>query len=369
MVLFNFDDDRTWKGLLVLGLLLNLMVCFTSDLGLDTHVKMAVDERGGLPWGDLRPDSAGYSDPADVGERSVLPIYQASEGVIKATALVILVGLIAYVHRTVGLRTAAVLSLSPALIFSIGRGYEEVHMALAFGLAFGLFTQLWSKQQPFAQNLLGGLLLMFIPFSKGMAEPSHVLGGAVLLGVFGTLWQVAQTAEHDRLQWLKRPLPAATASASTVFAFIFMVGITRSSPTLGVMVDVPLRYASAVALAVLDVILIFTLFGMVLWPLVRPTLQRLGSVEDAQISTMLAMIAAAMTALVLYVAALWTYESVLWGASWPGVVFTMGNNGRYVTLLYIPLVVFLNHMHMANGAPTIDAPGLQVRAIGIRCSF
>ena len=69
MVLFNLDDDRTWKGLLVLGLLLNLMVCFTSDLGLDTHVKMAVDENGGLPWGDLRPDSAGFSDPTDVGKR------------------------------------------------------------------------------------------------------------------------------------------------------------------------------------------------------------------------------------------------------------------------------------------------------------
>ena len=148
MVLFNFDDDRTWKGLLVLGLLLNLMVCFTSDLGLDTHVKMAVDERGGLPWGDLRPDSAGYSDPADVGERSVLPIYQASEGVIKATALVILVGLIAYVHRTVGLRTAAVLSLSPALIFSIGRGYEEVHMALAFGSARQHTAQALCKSPP-----------------------------------------------------------------------------------------------------------------------------------------------------------------------------------------------------------------------------
>lgn len=365
MVLFNLDDDRTWKGLLVLGLLLNLMVCFTSELGLDTHVKMAVDENGGLPWGDLRPDSAGFSDPTDVGERSVLPIYQASEGVIKATALMIFVGLIAYVHRTVGLRSAAVLSLSPALIFSIGRGYEEVHMALAFGLAFGLFTQLWSKQQPLAQNLLGGLLLMFIPFSKGMAEPSHVLGGAVLLGTCGMLWHIGQTSERERLQWLKHPLRAATVSTSAVFAFILVVGITRSSPTLGVMVDEPLRYASAVALAVLDVVLIFTLFGMVLWPLVRPTLQRLGAVEDAQLSTMLAMIAAAMTALVLYVAALWTYESVLWDAPWPGVVFTMGNNGRYVTLLFLPLVVFLNQMHMAHDAPTIDAPGLHVRAVSM----
>ena len=65
MVLFNLDDERTWKGLLVLGLFLNIVVCFSSDLGLDTHVKMAVDADGGLPWGDLRPEVAGVSDSSD----------------------------------------------------------------------------------------------------------------------------------------------------------------------------------------------------------------------------------------------------------------------------------------------------------------
>ena len=73
MVLFNFEDERTWKGLLALGLLLNIVVCFSSDLGLDSHVKMAVDDDGGLPWGDLRPEIAGVSDPSDAGERTVLP--------------------------------------------------------------------------------------------------------------------------------------------------------------------------------------------------------------------------------------------------------------------------------------------------------
>ena len=55
----NFEDKRLWKGLLVLGILLNVIVCFTSDLGLDTQVKMAVDDDGSLPWGDLRPDITG----------------------------------------------------------------------------------------------------------------------------------------------------------------------------------------------------------------------------------------------------------------------------------------------------------------------
>ena len=61
----KFKDERLWKGLLVLGILLNILVCFTSDLGLDTQVKMAVDDNGALPWGDLRPDTLGESDPED----------------------------------------------------------------------------------------------------------------------------------------------------------------------------------------------------------------------------------------------------------------------------------------------------------------
>ena len=51
----GIEDDRFWQKLLILGILLNILACFTSDLGLDTHVKMAVDEDGALPWGDLRP--------------------------------------------------------------------------------------------------------------------------------------------------------------------------------------------------------------------------------------------------------------------------------------------------------------------------
>ena len=79
----NFEDDRLWTRLLILGILLNVIVCFTSDLGLDTQVKMAVDENGALPWGDLRPEIAGESNPDDGGYRIVLPLYEMSEIGIK----------------------------------------------------------------------------------------------------------------------------------------------------------------------------------------------------------------------------------------------------------------------------------------------
>jgi hypothetical protein len=351
--------------LLVLGLLLNIVVCFSSDLGLDTHVKMAVDADGGLPWGDLRPDVAGVSDPSDAGERTVLPIYSSSEASIKAFALVVFFALIGYVHRAVGERTASILALSPAFIFSVGRGYEEVYFALAFAVAFGLFTEVWSSNMRLLQNLIGGCTLMLIPYAKGMSEPSSVLFIGVLLGLIGYAWHALQGRESSRFAWMRNPLKASSATASVIGTVMLLAGIFDATPTFGVMKDAPLRFLSAVVFSLVDAIGLFVLFGMVLWPLLKPAVAALRTTDDAQIATMSAMITAAMTAIVFYIAALWTYESVLWGASWPGIVWTMGNNGRYVTLLFIPLVVLLKQLNLETGAPTFEVPGPCMRAIGV----
>ena len=365
MVPFNLDDERTRKALLVLGLLLNIAVCFSSDLGLDTHVKMAVDADGGLPWGDLRPEVAGVSDPSDAGERTVLPVYSGSEASIKGFALVTFFALIGYVHRTIGERSAIILALSPAFIFSVGRGYEEVYFALAFAVAFGLFTELWSSNMRLLQNLVGGCTLMLIPYAKGMSEPSSVLLYGAFLGFIGFAWHALQGRESSRFAWMRNPLKASCATAGAIGTIMLLAGIFDATPTFGVMKDAPLRFLSAIVFSLFDAIGLFILFGMVLWPLLKPVVAALGTTDHAQIATMAAMIAAALTAIVFYIAALWTYESVLWGASWPGIVWTMGNNGRYVTLLFVPLVVLLKQLNLETGAPTFEVPGHYMQSIGV----
>ena len=365
MVLFDFEDNRAWKGLLVLGVLLNILVCFTSDLGLDTHVKMAVDESGALPWGDLRPDTAGFSDPNDGGERTVLPIYSGSEAAIKGLALVSFFGLIAFVYSAVGLRSATVLSLSPAFIFSIGRGYEEVYFAVVFTLAFGLFSGLWSDKGRAGQGLLGGWLLMCIPYAKGMVALPTVLGLGGVLGAFGLFWHRMQHHESSRLSWSTQPLLAGCAGIGMTSLFMLVVGGFGWSPTLAVMADHPLKYASSLLLAVFDAVGVFMLFGMVLWSLAMPAIQAMKGMKHATISTMVAMISAACTAIVFYIAALWTFEAVLWSAPWPGMVWTMGNNGRYVTLLFIPCVLLLKHIDLESGTPTFESPNQLTKAIGV----
>ena len=161
----NFEDTRLWQGLLILGILLNILVCFTSDLGLDTQVKMAVDENGALPWGDLRPDTIGASDPSDGGQRTVLPLYGLSEVGIKLTALLAFFGLIACLLRWTGIHSAAILSLSPALIFSVGRGYEEVYLAIFCALSFILLTGIITVKHRTLQNIAGGIIFMLMHLS------------------------------------------------------------------------------------------------------------------------------------------------------------------------------------------------------------
>ena len=76
--------QRNWVLLLVFGLFLNIIVSFTSDLGLDTHVHMARDdsftesEEATLPWGHTRPldpmaSNPEYSPSLDFGWYHFLP--------------------------------------------------------------------------------------------------------------------------------------------------------------------------------------------------------------------------------------------------------------------------------------------------------
>ncbi len=72
-----------------------------------------------------------------------------------------------------------------------------------------------------------------------------------------------------------------------------------------------------------------------------------------------------MTAIVLYVAALWTYEASIWNAEWPGIVWTMGNNGRYITMLFIPFVLLLKHLSNQVDIPTYDSPGSKIKVVAV----
>tara|TARA_B100000459_G_scaffold110667_1_gene64667 strand:- start:178 stop:1647 length:1470 start_codon:yes stop_codon:yes gene_type:complete len=361
----NFEDERLWKGLLVLGLLLNILVCFTSDLGLDTQVKMAVDENGALPWGDLRPDTLGESDPDDGGQRTVLPLYGFSEAAIKGAALLTFFALVACLFRWTGIYSAAILSLSPAFIFSIGRGYEEVYLAAFCALSFLLLTGIASKKYRVMQHLGGGFSFMLMAYAKGFVDLNGVLLGGLLIAVLTTAWREIDTRGGEKTRWMSQPHLVSIAVCSFVTLSMVVLGILGYNSTLAILAENPVRYTTAFAFSLLDVVVLFVLFGMVAWPFVRPMVSAMASIEDSDIAMMAGYIVGITTALVFYVAALWTYEASIWGAEWPGIIWTMGNNGRYITMLFIPLVLLLQHLSHHVEIPTYGTPGSKIKVMGV----
>ena len=361
----KFKDERLWKGLLVLGILLNILVCFTSDLGLDTQVKMAVDDNGSLPWGDLRPDTLGESDPEDGGQRVVLPLYGLSEAAIKATALLTFFGLIGCLLRWTGVHSAAIMSLSPAFIFSIGRGYEEVYLAAFCSLSFILLTGIASNKNRILQNFAGGLIFMLMPYAKGFVNLNFIFFGGLILGLLATLWGEIYARGGEKTRWMSKPHIVSIVVFSIVSLSMVILGIIGYNSTLAILADNPIRYMTAIGFSFLDVVILFTLFGMVAWPFIRPVMSVITSIEDSAIVIMAGYIVGIMTAIVLYVAALWTYEASIWNAEWPGIVWTMGNNGRYITMLFIPFVLLLKHLSNQVDIPTYDSPGSKIKVVAV----
>ena len=361
----KFKDERLWKGLLVLGILLNILVCFTSDLGLDTQVKMAVDDNGSLPWGDLRPDTLGESDPEDGGQRVVLPLYGLSEAAIKATALLTFFGLIGCLLRWTGVHSAAIMSLSPAFIFSIGRGYEEVYLAAFCSLSFILLTGIASNKNRILQNFAGGFIFMLMPYAKGFVNLNYVFFGGFILGLLATLWNEIYARGGEKTRWMSKPHIVSIVVFSIVSLSMVILGIIGYNSTLAILTDNPIRYMTAIGFSFLDVVILFTLFGMVAWPFIRPMMSVITSIEDSDIAIMAGYIVGIMTAIVLYVAALWTYEASIWNAEWPGIVWTMGNNGRYITMLFIPFVLLLKHLSNQVDIPTYDSPGSKIKVVAV----
>lgn len=361
----KFKDERLWKGLLVLGILLNILVCFTSDLGLDTQVKMAVDDNGSLPWGDLRPDTLGESDPEDGGQRVVLPLYGLSEAAIKATALLTFFGLIGCLLRWTGVHSAAIMSLSPAFIFSIGRGYEEVYLAAFCSLSFILLTGIASNKNRILQNFAGGLIFMLMPYAKGFVNLNFIFFGGLILGLLATLWNEIYARGGEKTRWMSKPHIVSIVVFSIVSLSMVILGIIGYNSTLAILADNPIRYMTAIGFSFLDVVILFTLFGMVAWPFIRPMMSVITSIEDSDIAIMAGYIVGIMTAIVLYVAALWTYEASIWNAEWPGIVWTMGNNGRYITMLFIPFVLLLKHLSNQVDIPTYDSPGSKMKVVAV----
>lgn len=403
------EEDRFWWWLLALGILLNTLVIFTSDLGLDTNIHLTLasqqqnstDGEARLDWGHTRPIDAEASDPSyapvrEYGWFTFLPS-SGDESTVRLFGWVYMMGLIAVAYRYsdgglaggAGIdprspRLAAVVAIHPTLIFATGRVFPEAAIAVAVALAaLALVRGCASDRSPTTTVLTAAavaLPLVLVLMIKGHDPMFGLVFGAAVLA-----WLVADDKIPAAREVTRRPSRAAALVAGSVSGAMIAIGFAGAGGTLSIIGLEPARYAFALLVAFGDVVLIYALFGMLLWPFAGPAWRRLREVRDLAATSLAVLIAGFTAAIIVYVAALWTYEAALWDAPWPWVMWTMGNNARYVSLVIVPAHLLIQRVaalpttddengatnmqeggvEKAESIPTLNVPGQRAPAVAM----
>ena len=339
-----FQQPQFWKGLFILAIVLNLVAIFSSDLGLDAHVEGAyVETEDGwvLDWGDVRTEDPLASDPSDARE---VPTSSITPGAVMSFAIL---GMIMAIIVTVSLdfnrETISILMLNPALIFSIGRGYTEYGYLAMVGIAWVLWRM--SKNYELERGVIArvtaivisSMLILLVLLLKWKVEPLSLflpLLGLTLAGIF------IDRAPDD---WFN-PQRAMKCGFGFGLASIVAMGMLGYG-SFSVVQTEPVRFIQALPISIFGVIIVYGLVGMVLWPFAMGTWQKMAENDDRLTGELSLFIGAMAGAIVAYVACLWTYESILWDSEWPWHMWTMGNNGRYITILAIPSYLLIRRVN------------------------
>ena len=343
-----FENPRIWQTMILLAIALNAIAILTSELGLDAHVEGGyVESENGwvLDWGDTRTDDPLASNPNDakeVPESSVNPGQLMPFAVI-GMILAILVGIKLGCDRT----TIAVLMLNPALVFSIGRGYSEYTYLAIVAVAWTIWRM--SRNYNNERNQLArvtaisisAMMMLWVLVIKLKIDSMNMLFPLLFLTTIGI--------GIDRLpnQWLQ-PQKAMKGGFAIGLLSVVALGIFGYGSFTVVTTDT-IRFIQALPISVFGVIIVYGMVGMVLWPFVPTTWEKMRSSEDRLTGELSLFIGVMAGAIVTYVACLWTFESILWDSEWPWHMWTMGNNGRYITILAIPSYLLIKQV---NG--TID---------------
>ena len=338
-----YEQPRFWQGLFVIAIILNVYVILNSDLGLDAHVEGAyveTDEGWVLDWGDTRTEDPLASNPDDA---KVVPEHSVkSEMIMPLAVLGMILAVLVATKSGLNRDAVTIMMLNPALIFSIGRGYAEYTYLGILAIAWIAWKQNKdSEEQPFLPRLtsiaIASLLILSIWSLKLKVEPMEMLLPLLLLVAIGCL--------IDRLpnDWLN-PQKSLLGGFFFGICSIVIAGILGYG-SFSVVTNEPVRFMQALPISVFGVIIVYGLVGMVLWPFVRETWGRMGDSTD-RITGELSLFIGIMSGLIVaYVACLWTYESVLWNSEWPWHMWTMGNNGRYITILVIPCYLLIQRVN------------------------
>lgn len=359
---------RRWWVLFLLGVLLHGIAAVNSDLGLDTHVRLNAladqqREVHDLTWG--APRISGNVSGGTPAEYSgyIIP-WNASEFNAVLTS-VVAVSLLAFLvclnprWSTSRYRFdpiwGALLLLSPVLVFSSSRGYDEGSLAVLMGVGVSGF---WFNQgTSVGENRINGLLmatsLVLVAAWKGFSPFTLLL---LWLGAAAGLEAWLRFAAHQKNPRIADRLTNPRFMGSLAFALVSMVallsGFVTNSGTFSTVGEHPGTYLLAFFFAFLNGSLLFLMVGCLLWPHFVSRVRPLMSVSGHGVTLLSMFICGAFAGVTAYTAALWTLESQLWDLSLFKVMLILGNNGRYATVLILPLVLLLRWVEPVAPSPS-----------------
>lgn len=376
---------RRWTLVFLLGFLLHIYAAFHSDLGLDAHVRLnalndEVAEGQDLTWGSPRISGATNVNTNTIYD-GYIPPWNTSEAMMKITAItsLVLVSVIASLRPhdhpsrpDFEPKWAALLTLSPVLVFSSSRGYDEAPLALLMGL--GVVGFWFNRGQTSAQQRLNGIFMatsvLLVMVWKGFSPMASLAVWLVML-VFTEVWlRVWSTGKYaGEGQFLGNPWSIGGLTFWVVYIGITCAGFVSEDGTFSIIADHPLQFLLASVFALLDMAVLYLLIGCLLWPHLVQRWQGLRSARGPGLTMLVVYISALLAGLVAYVASLWTLEASLWNMSLTSVMVVLGNNGRYATLLLLPLVALLRWNDGEDETGSAAEEGRSIRAIAVVLPF
>ena len=336
---FDLTEGKAGKYLLAFGILLLFSSIIISDLGLDSHVLMAVED-GSLPWGHTRnidplasdqSYSPQYYDRADV-------IFGILDTEIKLKAfvflsvmfLILIVGYHGFTKhqgeqkREFDYYSASIIALYPAFIFSTGRGYLEAPLAFIFLLSHTNFLKNSSNKvdtsYPFF--ILGGL---------GIAAIAWIKGITVLVGIAWFIILVCIDYLSRSLNIEKKVQSLIFLNVASITAIVTLLTIDHNSFSNS------LLFSFA---AIVD-IFIFLAIGLCLIAVFTSKQNFKDCLSESFQAIMIVNVV--ILGSVYWIADLWLTEAKIWDTSGIEIFFILGNNGRYVTLIAPFLIIMISN--------------------------